>query len=76
MYRVLIVDDEPEIRRGLRLKADWESLGLAVAGEAADGAEALEKLSEEAFDIVLADMNMPAADGVSLLEACSGSIPG
>lgn len=75
MYRVLIVDDEPEIRQGLRLKADWESLGLTVAGEAESGAEALERLSEQAYDIMLADMNMPVMDGVSLLEACREQYP-
>lgn len=74
-YRVLIVDDEPEIRQGLRLKADWEALGLTVAGEAADGREALERLAGEAIDIVIMDMNMPLMDGVSLLEACGERHP-
>jgi two-component system response regulator YesN len=70
MYRVLIVDDEPEIRQGLRLKINWEKLGLTIAGEAGNGVEAMEKLAGEAFDIVITDMNMPLMNGVSLLEAC------
>jgi two-component system response regulator YesN len=75
MYRVLIVDDEPEIRLGLRLKVDWDDLGLTVAGEASNGVEALERLADEPFDIVIADMNMPVMNGVSLLEACHERYP-
>jgi two-component system response regulator YesN len=70
MYRVLIVDDEPEIRLGHRLKVDWDELGLTVAGEAASGVEALELLAAEPFDIAIVDMNMPVMNGVSLMEAC------
>lgn len=70
MYRVLIVDDEPEIRQGLRLKIDADMLGLELAGEASNGVEALERLEDEAYDIVITDMNMPVMDGVSFLEAC------
>ncbi|MDG0790814.1 response regulator [Cohnella ginsengisoli] len=70
MYRVLIVDDEPEIRQGLRLKIDADKLGLELAGEASNGVEALGRLEEEAYDIVITDMNMPVMDGVSFLEAC------
>ncbi|MFB5675239.1 response regulator [Paenibacillus terreus] len=75
MYRVLIVDDEPEIRQGLKLKINWEQLGLTIAGEARNGAEAMEKLATEAFDIVITDMNMPLMNGVSLLKACREQHP-
>ncbi|MCL6459446.1 MAG: response regulator, partial [Gorillibacterium sp.] len=75
MYRVLIVDDEPEIRLGLRLKADWESIQLMVVGEAGNGIEALEWLANEAIDIVITDMNMPLMDGVSFLDQCHEHYP-
>ncbi|PDO10544.1 MAG: hypothetical protein BLM47_06630 [Candidatus Reconcilbacillus cellulovorans] len=75
MYRVMIVDDEPEIRQGLRLKVDWESLGLTVAAEASDGEEALKILENEDIDIVLTDMLMPVMDGVSFLDACRSRYP-
>jgi two-component system response regulator YesN len=75
MYRVLIVDDEPEIRQGLRLKVDWESLHLTIAGEAANGSEALEWLANEAIDIVITDMNMPVMNGVHFLESCHENYP-
>ncbi|MBP1960955.1 response regulator transcription factor [Paenibacillus aceris] len=70
MYNVLIVDDEPEIRLGLKLKVDWERLGLTIAGEAGNGAEAMDWLTQHPVDIVITDMNMPVMNGVSLLESC------
>ncbi|WP_261381474.1 response regulator transcription factor [Paenibacillus cremeus] len=75
MYRVLIVDDEPEIRHGLLLKINWEELGILLAGEASHGSEALERLACEPIDIVMTDMNMPVMDGVSFLEACQEQYP-
>ncbi|KQO13808.1 response regulator [Paenibacillus sp. Leaf72] len=75
MYKVLIVDDEPEIRLGLRLKVDWEELGLCIAGEAANGMEALEQLERDAFDVVMTDMNMPVMDGLSFLDDCRRLYP-
>ncbi|CAM4107889.1 response regulator [Paenibacillus alkaliterrae] len=75
MYKVLIVDDEPEIRQGLRLKADWDELGLRIAGEASNGMEAMEQLENEAFDIVITDMNMPVMDGMSFLNECRKLYP-
>ncbi|NOV02244.1 response regulator transcription factor [Paenibacillus planticolens] len=70
MYNVLIVDDEPEIRLGLKLKVDWERLGLSLAGEAGNGAEAMDWLAQHPVDIVITDMNMPVMNGISFLEAC------
>lgn len=75
MYRVLIVDDEPEIRQGLRLKADWTELNLSVIGEAGNGLEAMERLAGEAVDLVITDMNMPVMNGVSFLEDCRRLYP-
>jgi two-component system, OmpR family, KDP operon response regulator KdpE len=62
--RVLVVDDEPQIRRVMR--ATLAGLGYYVA-DARSGEEALEKLAGERFDLVLLDMNMPGMGG---LEAC------
>jgi two-component system, OmpR family, KDP operon response regulator KdpE len=61
---ILIVDDEPQIRRVLRTTLSSE--GYAVV-EARDGQEALEKLRAERPGLVLLDVNMPVLDG---LEAC------
>ncbi|WP_410569998.1 response regulator [Amycolatopsis sp. cmx-4-61] len=61
--RVLLVDDEPLIRAGLRAIVDSED-GLAVAGEAADGAEVPGLVARLRPDVVLMDVRMPAVDGI------------
>jgi DNA-binding NtrC family response regulator len=62
--RVLIVDDEADIRLGLSILMD--TLGIQ-AQQAADGREALQACSEHAFDLVLTDLMMPGLTGAELL---------
>ena len=62
--RILVVDDEPNARAGLRTILGEE--GFAVS-EASDGVQALERLREENVDVVLADIRMPRMDGVTLV---------
>ncbi|MEF3302971.1 response regulator transcription factor [Paenibacillus sp. GYB003] len=64
---VLIVDDEPIIRVGLKALVDWERHGFRLAGEAADGVEALEQLRSKPIDIVITDIRMPRMDGLALM---------
>ena len=61
--RVLLVDDEPLIRAGLRAIVDSEA-GLSVVGEAADGAEVPGLVARLRPDVVLMDVRMPAVDGI------------
>jgi two-component system KDP operon response regulator KdpE len=62
--RILVVDDEPELRRALR--ATLSVLGFVVA-DAENGAAALEAIRRERFDLIMLDINMP---GISGLETC------
>jgi DNA-binding NarL/FixJ family response regulator len=64
--RVLIVDDHPAVRRGLRAFLELAG-GLEVAGEAADGPAALDLIAATAPDVVLLDMVLPGMDGVEVL---------
>lgn len=67
MLRVLLVEDEEWIRKGLVKSILWDELGLSLAGEAANGLEALSFFAHERIDIVITDMRMPACDGKELL---------
>jgi DNA-binding NarL/FixJ family response regulator len=65
--RVLIADDHPMVRQGLRVFLELEP-DLEVVGEAADGAEAAALTAELLPDVVLLDLVMPGVDGLSALE--------
>lgn len=67
MYRVVIADDEPVIRKGLRETVEWDSLGLEISGEAADGAQALALVKSTHPDILITDIKMPEMDGIELI---------
>ena len=65
--RILIVDDEPIARRGIRrYLADHD--GIEVVGEAANGISAVEQINELRPDIVFLDVQMPDLDGFGVIE--------
>ncbi|MCS7460666.1 response regulator [Paenibacillus doosanensis] len=64
--KMLIVDDEPIICKGLRCTIDWEELGVEVIGEAYDGEEALRLMEQEQADFLLSDIRMDGMDGLEL----------
>ena len=66
--KVLLVDDEPEARAGLRLLLA-EDPEIEVVGEAANGRQALAKIRQLEPDLVLLDIQMPGIDGFGVLEA-------
>lgn len=66
MFQLLIADDEPKIRRGLK-KLPWDTIDLSVVGEAEDGIDALEQVKALEPDILLVDINMPKLNGLELI---------
>ncbi|CAM4192526.1 response regulator transcription factor [Paenibacillus alkaliterrae] len=68
MHKVLIVDDEPMIREGLKTLVDWEKHGFTVVGVGASGKEAVEKHQELGPDLLLIDIRMPVMDGLQAIE--------
>lgn len=66
MYRLIIADDEPKIRKGLCSGYPWEKLGFTVTGEAANGSEALDLIAVHPIDVILADIRMPVLSGIDL----------
>lgn len=69
MLRVLIVEDEEIIRRGLLCMIDWAGMGCRIVGDAADGREGLALMRTERPDVVLTDIRMPCMDGIEMAEA-------
>jgi DNA-binding NarL/FixJ family response regulator len=67
MTTVVLADDEPLIRAGLRTVLEFEP-DLTVVGEAADGAEVVSLVSRLRPDVVLMDVRMPAVDGIRATE--------
>jgi two-component system, response regulator YesN len=74
-YRLLLVDDEEEIREGIIRKIDWDSLGYTVVGDAENGLEALEKAEHLHPDVVMTDIKMPFMDGLELGERIQTIMP-
>lgn len=66
--KALIVDDESNVRKAVRLLVDWEEHGFRQIDEAANGREAIELIQRERPDLVLMDMFMPVLDGLKLME--------
>jgi two-component system response regulator YesN len=65
---VLIVDDQRLSRSRLIQLVDWQGLGIKLAGEAANGQEALEKIGDTDADLILTDVRMPIMNGLLLIE--------
>ncbi|MGN7310992.1 response regulator transcription factor [Alkalicoccobacillus gibsonii] len=70
MLNVMLCDDEPQIREGLKAKIKWADEGFAIVTEAENGKEALDKLNEYPVDIVITDVKMPIMSGIDLAETC------
>jgi two-component system response regulator YesN len=68
MLRVMVVDDEMWLRKGLIAALNWEEHGFIIAGEASNGREAVELIGQEpAYHLLLIDLRMPHMDGFELM---------
>ena len=75
VLRLLIVDDEAVILRGLQETYDWESMGYEVVGTALDGEEALPMIDTLRPDVIMTDIKMRRMDGLKLMEQVKESHP-
>ena len=66
MIKALIIEDELLARLGMRSLVDWESLGILLLEDAADGREALVRIEKEKPELILLDLNIPEIDGLEL----------
>lgn len=67
MYKIMIAEDDPTVRKGIILTTDWESLNCLVAGEAGNGEEGLALARRISPDIIITDVQMPKMDGIRML---------
>jgi len=67
MYRVLIVDDEPQIVHGLSKQIHWEEFNMIVAATATNGIDTLSIMEDAPVDLLIADVCMPQMDGLKLI---------
>jgi len=72
MTRVLIVDDEPQILRALRINLTARQYDVVTA---ADGGQALRAATEEHPDLVVLDLGLPDMDGVQVIRSLRGWTP-
>lgn len=74
MIRILVIDDHPLIRRGIR-QTILEEPGMAVTGEAEDGTGALALLKEQEFEVMVLDLSLPAMSGLEILNEVKARYP-
>lgn len=68
MLKVLVVEDEEMIRKGIVLAVDWAALDCVVVGEAANGLQALEAVERYDPSLIITDLKMPQMDGLEMLK--------
>ena len=75
LYKIMIVDDEAEVRTAIAHIIDWKALGFEIAAEAENGVDALEKAEALDLDVVLTDIKMPFMDGLELCRILTQRLP-
>lgn len=67
MLKVLIVDDETVVRKGIVLGVDWLSKDCAIVGEASDGLEGIQAAEKYKPNLIITDVRMPHMDGIEMM---------
>ena len=75
MYKLLLVDDEEDVREGVVREINWEAIGFEVVDKAENGKEALEMVERLQPDVVVTDIQMPFMNGLQLAEAIRERFP-
>ncbi|MFA9396687.1 MAG: response regulator [Clostridiaceae bacterium] len=73
MYKVLVVDDEKLVRKGIVFGIDWAALDCMVIAEAKNGNEGIEAVEKYNPDLIITDIKMPQMDGIEMLRKIRAS---
>jgi len=68
MWNMIVVDDEPLVRIAFKSMVDWAKLGYYIAGDFANGHDALRYIESNPVDVVVTDLKMPVLDGFELIK--------
>lgn len=75
LYRLMLVDDEPEIREGMKEIVDWAASGFQLVAEADNGLDALQLAEQTRPDLVITDVRMRFMDGLEMVERMRAFLP-
>ncbi len=75
-YKVMLVDDEEEVRQAMVKRINWEEIGFTVVASAENGEDALEQAESLSLDVIMTDIHMPFMDGLELLRRIKEQMPG
>ncbi|MBO5093520.1 MAG: response regulator [Lachnospiraceae bacterium] len=67
MFKVIVIDDEALVRKGIVLETNWNELGCMVVAEAGNGIEGIEAVHKYQPDLLICDIKMPKMDGIEML---------
>ncbi len=75
MYKVLIIDDESIIRKGIKNIINWKQLDCEVCADASDGIEGIELIKKYLPEVIITDIRMPGLDGLNMIKQVRGIVP-
>lgn len=75
MFKVIIIDDEPIVRKGMLNVINWESLNCKVVAEASNGLEGIEMIRFHKPEVIITDINMPEVDGLTMIKSVKSIVP-
>ena len=75
MFKVMIIDDEPIIRKGIKSILNWKKFGCEICAEASDGEEGKILIERYRPDILITDIRMPGLDGLKMINEVRDLVP-